>query len=87
MLVKRSQKNQIAIPKTVLTEAGLGPDDLYFDCACDKNGHIVLKPMQVEEKIPAAAVRRFEKKAVRRSAGDKVFASPEEGIAWLKSKK
>jgi hypothetical protein len=86
MVIKKSSKNQIAIPAALLKEAGLGSEDIYFDITY-KNGCLVMKPMQMEEKIPVEAIRRFEKKALKHSAGDKVFSSLDEGLAWLKKRK
>jgi hypothetical protein len=85
MLVKRSSKNQIALPKAVLERAGLGPEDVYFD-AVYSHGRIVLTPMEFEEKIPPEALRRFEGRVLKRQAGDKVFRSTEELIRDLHQK-
>ena len=85
MLIKKSVKNQIAIPKVILEEIGLGSQDVYFDIGC-KNGHIILKPMEVEEKIPVETIRKFEKKYARRSKGDVVFNSWDDAIRFLNKK-
>ena len=76
MLVKRSSKNQIAIPKAVLEHAGLGPKDVYFDVEYAE-GRIVLRAMQMEEKIPAEALARFEAKTLKQEPGDRVYGSVE----------
>ena len=76
MLVKRSGKNQVVIPKAVLQRAGLGPRDVYFGVAYD-HGRIVLTPMQLEEKIPPEALARFEANALKREPGDRVYTSME----------
>lgn len=86
MMIKKSSKNQIAIPAALLKEAGLGAEDVYFDIAY-KNGCIVMKPMQLEEKIPVEVIRRFEKKAIKHMPGDKHFDTVDEGLAWLKKRK
>lgn len=86
MLVKRSSKNQIAIPKAVLERAGLGPKDAYFDVGYS-NGKIILTPMQLEEKIPLEALRRFEERVLKREPGDRVFGSAEELIKDLHRKR
>ena len=74
MLVKRSSKNQIVIPKAVLERAGLDKGDVYFDVDY-REGEIVLKPMEVEEKISPEALARFEAKMLKREPGDRVYKS------------
>ena len=74
MLVKRSSKNQIAIPKAVLERAGLGPKDAYFNIDYER-GAIVLRPVEIEEKIPPEALERFETRVLKRERGDRVFDS------------
>lgn len=74
MLVKRSRKNQVAIPKSILERAGLGEHDLYFNVDYVA-GCIVLTPMQLEEKISPEALARFEAKALKREPGDRVYSS------------
>lgn len=74
IMVKRSRKNQVVIPKAVLERAGLGSDDVYFDVGYSR-GRITLTPMQFEEKIPAEALARFEQRALTRQPGDRVFRS------------
>ena len=86
MLVKRSYKNQVAIPKAILERAGIGPEDVYFDVEY-KQGHILLTPMQFEEKIPIEAVRRFEAKNSTVEPDDKVFSSTKDAIKHLHSKR
>ena len=86
MLVKRSSKNQIAIPKAVLERAGLGPEDTYFDVGC-VHGRIILTPMQLEEKISPEAIRGFEARALKREPGDKIFGSMGELIEDLHKKR
>jgi bifunctional DNA-binding transcriptional regulator/antitoxin component of YhaV-PrlF toxin-antitoxin module len=82
LLVKRSRKNQVAIPKAILERVGLGPEDVYFRIGC-KNGMIVLQPVDVEDKIPAEALARFEARVLKRERGDKVFSSMEDLIRDL----
>ena len=82
MLVKRSRKNQVAIPKAVLERAGLGPDDVYFTIAYQA-GAIILRPVEIEEKIPPEALARFEANALKRKPGDRVYGSMDELIKDL----
>jgi len=86
MLVKRSSKNQVVIPKAILERAGLGSKDVYFDVVY-ANNHIVLTPMQVEERIPPGALARFEAKALRHEPGDRAFNSMEALINALHRKR
>ena len=82
MLVKRSRKNQISIPKAILDRAGLGPEDLYFDVEYS-NGQIALTPMQLEEKIPRETLARFEARTLKREPGDRTHRSMDELIRNL----
>ncbi len=82
MLVKRSARNQVSIPKTVLERAGLGENDLYFDVQYEK-GRIVLIPIQVEEKIPKEDLERFEAETLKQEAGDKAYGSMKEALRGL----
>ena len=85
MLVKRSRKNQVALPKAVLERSGLGPNDVYFDVGYF-HGRIVLTPMQLEEKISPEALARFEANALKREAGDQVYHSVDELMKGLHRK-
>ena len=83
MLVKRSRKNQVALPKAVLEQAGLGPEDVYFSIAY-KAGAIILRPVEIEEKIPPEALARFRAKVLKGQPGDRTFSSMEALIKDLK---
>ena len=83
MLVKRSRKNQVALPKAVLERAGLGPEDVYFSVAY-KAGAIILRPVEIEEKIPPEALARFQAKVLKGQPGDRTFSSMEALIKDLK---
>ena len=85
MLIKRSSKNQISIPKVVLEKAGLGEDDVYFDIACE-NGHIILIPMHVEEKISQESLARFELKTLQHESEDKIYGSMDDAVKGLNRK-
>lgn len=86
MLVKRSSKNQIAIPKAVLERAGLGPKDTYFDIGYER-GAIMLRPVEIEEKIPRESLERFKAKVLKGQPGDRTFSSAGALIKYLKSKR
>ena len=83
MLVKRSPKNQVALPKAVLERAGLGPEDVYFSVVY-KAGAIILRPVEIEEKIPPEALERFRAKVLKGQPGDRTFSSMEALIKDLK---
>ncbi len=82
MLVKRSGKNQIAIPKRLITEAGLDTEDVYFDIQYS-SGCFVLKPLQLEEKIPREALERFKAKTLKKETGDQSYPSLDHAITGL----
>ena len=86
MLMKISSKNQIVIPKAVLEQAGLSSQDVYFDVA-NENGTIVLKPMQVEEKIPTQSLVRFQKEELKNISQYKSYPSVNHVIAALHKKR
>jgi len=86
MLVKRSRKNQVALPKAVLERAGLGPEDVYFTIAYQA-GAIILRPVDIEEKIPPEALARFRAKVLKGQPGDRTFSSMEALIKDLKRRR
>ena len=86
MLVKRSRKNQIAIPKVILDRAGLSAEDIYFDIQYS-TGRIILTPMELEVKIPIDSLMRFEKQVLKHEAGDNAYRSMEEVIHHLRDKR
>ncbi len=86
MLVKRSRKNQVAIPKSVLERAGLGPEDVYFTVGYEQ-GAIVLRPVEIEEKVPADAVARFKTRVLKGQPGDRAFSSMGALVKDLKRKR
>ncbi len=83
MLVKRSPKNQVALPKALLERAGLGPDDVYFTVRYER-GAIILKPVDIEEKIPPETLQRFKAKILKGQPGNRSFRSMEALIKDLK---
>ena len=86
VLVKRSRKNQVAIPKAILERAGLGPDDVYFRIGY-QHGAIILRPVEIEEKISPEALARFKAKVLKGQPGDRAFTSAEELIKDLKRRR
>ena len=83
MLVKRSRKNQVALPKAMLEQPGLGPEDVYFSVVFEA-GAIILRPVEIEEKIPPEALERFRAKVLKGQPGDRPSSSMEALIKDLK---
>ena len=86
MIVKRSARNQVAIPKKLIQQAGLDEADVFFDVAY-VGGYFVLKPLAFEEKIPREALDRFKAKTLKLAPEDRVFSSMEDLIAALERRK
>ena len=86
MIIKRSGRNQVAIPKRLIREAGLGTQDVFFDIQYAA-GCFILKPLEFEEKIPREALERFKAKTLKRDPADRTFATMNEVIASLNRKK
>ena len=86
MIVKRSSRNQVAIPKKLIDAAGLGKRDVFFDVKY-RGGAFVLKPLEFVEKIPREAVERFKAKTLTRGPGDRTFSSMDELVSGLDRKK
>ncbi|MBI4596791.1 MAG: hypothetical protein HY737_00125 [Candidatus Omnitrophica bacterium] len=86
MIVKRSSRNQVAIPKPLIQEAGLSGEDVFFDIVY-AGGCFILKPLAFEEKIPKEALERFKAKTLTREAGDQTFSSMKEVIEALDRRK
>ena len=85
MIIKRSGRNQVAIPKKLIAQAGLSERDVFFDIEY-ASGCFILKPLEFEEKIPREALERFKAKALTREGTDRVFSSMGEVIAALDKK-
>ena len=86
MLVKRSRKNQVAIPKAIIERAGLGAEDVYFRVEYDR-GAIVLRPVDIEDKIPSDALARFKAAALKGKKGDRSFRSVDALVRDLKKRR
>lgn len=89
MLVKRTSKNQLTLPKALLQRAGVGANDYYFDAEYDTQAHVIrlkLVRVVVEEKISEEAIERFEKEALEQKPGDRLFKSRKEADDFLRRK-
>ena len=69
MLAKLTRGNQFTIPKPIIERARLRAGRDYLDVAY-LHGVIVLKPVDVEERIPPEAYERFIKDVLTIRPGD-----------------
>ena len=86
MIVKRSSRNQVAIPKKLIDAAGLDKHDVFFDVRY-RGGAFILKPLEFTEKLPPEALKRFKTKMLKRAPADRTFSSMDELITALDRKK
>ena len=86
MIVKRSGRNQVAIPKKLIQQAGLSERDLFFNIEYAA-GCFILKPLEFEEKIPREVLDRFKTKTLDLKPGDQAFSTMDEVIAALDRKR
>lgn len=69
MLAKVTRGNQVTIPKEIVRKAHLREGNDYVDVEYT-GGIIVLKPVEVEERISPEAFERFVRAVGRRKQGD-----------------
>ena len=89
MLVKRTSKNQLTLPKAFLEAANIREEDRYFDAEYDAKKHVIsLKPVRIviEEKVSEDVIERFENEALQVRPGDKVLGSRKEADRFLEGK-
>jgi len=77
MLVKRTFKNQITIPKQIMEKF---PDVEYFNVSLE-DGEIVLRPVEIKEKRPLLTKVREKIKALGLQEEDIT-----EAIRWVRKK-
>lgn len=73
MLVKVTRGNQVTIPKEIVKKAHIHEGNDYVDVEYD-HGTIVIKLVDVEERIPAEAYEKLLRKVAMKEAGDKVLS-------------
>ena len=78
MLAKITRGNQLTIPKEIVRKAHLKEGDDYVDVEYAE-GVILLKPVEVEERIPPEAFERFVH-GVQRKEPDDLEANPKETV-------
>lgn len=76
MLSKLTRSNQITIPKEIIRKIGLKVGEDYVNVEYI-DGIICIKPVDIEERIPAERWEKFRKKVVQEEEGDVTLASEE----------
>lgn len=69
MLSKLTRGNQVTIPKAIVQRLGLKVGSDYLDVEY-LDGIICLKPVDVEERVPAESWERFKKAALKKEKQD-----------------
>ena len=69
MLTKRTRGNQITIPKEIVMKARLKETDEYFDIVYE-HGVIIIKPVEIEDRIPPEAYEKLIRRGLKREPGD-----------------
>ena len=72
MIAKVTRGNQVTIPKEIVLKLHIKQGNDYVDISMS-NGMIVMKPVDVEERIPDEVYERFIKKALKVEPGDVVL--------------
>lgn len=74
LLTKLTRGNQVTLPKIIVEKAHLkkGEDFLYVEYI---DGSIVLKPIDIEERIPAETFERFIKGNLNADKDDVLITS------------
>lgn len=85
-IVKRSSKNQVAIPQELIRRAGLSKDDVWFAIEY-RQGAFWLKPVEFEEKIPVEQIETFERKTRQAEKGDVLLGSEKAFHRFLAKRK
>ena len=85
MLAKITRGNQITIPKEIVQKAHLKKWAPYLEVSYE-HGVICLKPVTVEEQIPAEQWDKFTEWALKKDKGDLEFSSLEEAVQHLKKR-
>lgn len=83
MLAKITRGNQLTIPKEILKKAALKEGSPYVEVDYVE-GMIILKPVEVEERISPETYDKFIEWALKRRPGDLAFNSMEEAVDYLK---
>ena len=83
LLTKLTRGNQVTIPKVIVEKAGFkkGEDFFYVEYT---NGSIILKPIDIEERIPPETFERFIKKNLKTEKED-VLLKPDKSNKFLEN--
>lgn len=84
-LLKFTRGNQITIPREIIRQAGLEPTKDHLSVEYLK-GAIVLKPVDIEERIPPPAYEKLLDQVFEAEEGD-VIAGPREAEKVLRKRK
>ena len=76
VLVKVTRGNQVTIPKEIVKRAHIHEGNDYVDMEY-AHGTIVLKLVDVEERIPAEAYDKLLRRVAAKEAGDKILSKTE----------
>lgn len=85
MLAKITRGNQVTIPKDIMKKAHLTESSLYVDVDYF-NGTIMLKPVDVEERIPQEQLEKLGDWALKPEAGALSYRTLSAGIQHFKNK-
>lgn len=59
MIVKRSSRNQVVIPRPLIDEAGLTARDVYFDVSYEA-GEFRLRPVELVDRLSPEELRKLD---------------------------
>jgi AbrB family looped-hinge helix DNA binding protein len=87
MLAKLTRGNQITIPKSIVERLGLKMGKDYVDIEYE-DGIVYLRPVDIEDRIPAEAWGKFKKKTLEKEKGDVTLTAREaEGFLARRAKR
>ena len=78
MLAKLTRGNQITIPKQIMRQAHLKEGKDYLDVSYD-DGVILLKPVEIEERVPPKAYEKLLSSAFTQEPGDLLVSDKDAG--------
>lgn len=85
-LLKFTRGNQLTIPQEIIRQAGLEPTKDYLSVEYLK-GVIVLKPVEIEERIPSQVYEKLLDHVFDAEEGDIITGPREAGKVLRKRKK
>ena len=85
MLAKITRENQVTIPKEIMKRAHLMEASPYVQVDY-LEGIILLKPVEVEERIPPEQLEKLAERSLLREKEDLHFGSLEKGIEHFRKR-